>query len=234
MVQEPESKAWLVLTVAIISAVAVIIAAIIGLGTPFVEKWADQYFASTSTPLIEEKTQLPQVTEQIEITPTEKPTETPIPPPSPASNFLPSATPTPELETINRTIWATEENGDRVDITKTGVYKVEYIGDAYSPWPDEQAQDYQGWTTIIRIYINREIEWGLTEFGLIGPINFDNYLTSGGYYINQNDAITNATEKSRILTLKAGDFLVFVTLDEKGRYFDNREKVDISITYIGP
>ncbi len=44
MVQEPPSQTWKVVIVAIISATAVICAAIIGLGVPFAERLADRYY----------------------------------------------------------------------------------------------------------------------------------------------------------------------------------------------
>jgi hypothetical protein len=43
MVQEPPRRGWIVVIVAIIGAVGVIIAAIIGLGLPFAERLADRY-----------------------------------------------------------------------------------------------------------------------------------------------------------------------------------------------
>jgi len=50
MVQEPQSKTWIVIIVAIISATAVICAAIIGLGAPFAERFADEYYPKTTSP----------------------------------------------------------------------------------------------------------------------------------------------------------------------------------------
>ena len=52
MIQEQPSKTWIVVIVAIISATGLICAAIIGLGTPFAERWADEYYP-LSTPTIE-------------------------------------------------------------------------------------------------------------------------------------------------------------------------------------
>lgn len=146
---------------------------------------------------------------------------------------LPAATSTPELVTSIIPIWGMEENGVRVEVPTAGVYEVSYFGDAYSAWPNEQAEGYRGWTTIVRIYANRPVEWGLTDYGLTGPINEDAYLGPGGYYMDKTEAISSATGDSRTLRLQAGDYLTLVSLDQKGRYFDNQGKVDVGITYLG-
>jgi hypothetical protein len=46
MIKEESSKAWIVIIVAIIGATGVICAAIIALGTPFAERYAEMYFSS--------------------------------------------------------------------------------------------------------------------------------------------------------------------------------------------
>ncbi len=154
-------------------------------------------------------------------------------PPTPTTLPLLPSTATLEPVTSVIPVWAIEENGVQVNINTSGVYKVEYLGDAYSPWPNKQAEGYQGWTTIVRIYVNRAVEWGRTEYGLIGPINQDDYLSPGGYYLDKNQAISTSAGDSRTFRLNAGEYLIFVTLDEKGRYSDNQGKVDIGITYLG-
>jgi len=154
-------------------------------------------------------------------------------PPSPTVPVLPQATDNPKSVTSVIPVWAIDENGVRVNITASGIYKVSYLGDAYSPWPNEQYEGYRGWTTIVRIYVNRPVEWGRTDYGLIGPINQNDYLGPGGYYLDKNQAIATSTGDSRTFRLSAGDFVTLVTLDEKGRYGDNQGKVDIGITYLG-
>jgi hypothetical protein len=144
-----------------------------------------------------------------------------------------SSTATTQPETNLISVWGVEENGVRIDINESGMYKISYQGDAYSPWPNEQHADYQGWTTILRIYINNSIEWGTTDYGLVGPINHDYYLGPGGYYFDKNEAISSTGNDSRTIRLDEGDYITLVILDEKGRYFDNRGKVDVGITYLG-
>ena len=145
----------------------------------------------------------------------------------------PTATNTFEPVTSTIPVWGMEENGVRVDVSTAGVYEVGYSGDAYSAWPNEQAEGYRGWTTIVRIYVNRPVEWGLTDFGLTGPINEDAYLGPGGYYLDKSEAISSSVGDTRTLRLQAGDYLTMVPLDEKGRYFDNQGKVDVGVMYLG-
>jgi hypothetical protein len=49
MIKEESSKAWIVVIVAIIGATGVICAAIIALGVPFAERYADIYFSSLNS-----------------------------------------------------------------------------------------------------------------------------------------------------------------------------------------
>lgn len=160
------------------------------------------------------------------------PAETQTSPVIPISTISSSPTSEPPMNLVP--VQAAEENGIQVSINTAGLYKVTYVNDAYSPWPNDQSDGYQGWTTIVRIYINRSVEWGKTEYGLIGPINQDDYLSPGGYYLDKNQAMRTSTGDSRTFRLNAGDYLVLVPLDEKGRYRDNQGKVDVGITYLGP
>lgn len=52
MIQEPPSKTWIVVIVAIISTAGVICAALIGLGLPFASRLADRYFPTYTPPAI--------------------------------------------------------------------------------------------------------------------------------------------------------------------------------------
>jgi len=161
-------------------------------------------------------------------------TFTPIPLPTPtlpAPTPLPTSTPKPVTNLIS--VSSKEENGIIVNIDTTGQYEVAYWGDAYSTWINEHQEGYRGWTNILRIYVNRPVEWGITDYGLPGPINQDAYLGTGNYYLDKNQAIDIAKGDSRYFRLNAGDYLTLVTLDEKGRYEDNQGKIDVGITYLG-
>lgn len=130
-------------------------------------------------------------------------------------------------------IWGSNENGEIFRAERKGAYEIKYLGDAYSPWPSAQADGYRGWTTILRFYVNRAVEWGITDFGLPGPINEDGYLTPGSYYLDKNDAIASAGSDRRVVQLNAGEYITLIVLDEQGRYFDNQGKIDVEITYLG-
>ncbi len=77
------------------------------------------------------------------------------------------------------------------------------------------------------------MEWGTTPWGLIGPINHDDYLTPGDYFLNKADAIAAGPGDLRTFRLDEGDYLTLVTFDEQDRYADNRGKVDVGVTYLG-
>lgn len=190
---------------------------------------------ATDTPIPTEtiNNSTPEIVEQPPATgtPLPPPTSTPIPPPPPT--FTPTPPP-PQRVTNVISVSSKEENGVRVNIDTTGLYEITYWGDAYSPWPNDQSEGYRGWTNILRIYVNRPVEWGTTSYGLTGPINEDFYLGPGNYYLDKNQAIATARGDSRQIRLNAGDYLTLVTLDEKGRYGDNRDKLDIGISYLGP
>lgn len=168
----------------------------------------------------------------ISSSPTANPTSTNKPDIPPSTN-KPDTQPPDEPAASAISVWAIDEDGFRVDIDTSGVYRVAYLGEAYSPWPNEQYPGYRGWTNIVKIYVNRSVEWGQTDYGLIGPINEDDYLGPGGYHLDKNQAIASATGDSRTFRLNAGDYLILVPLDEKGRYSDNQGKVDIEVAYLG-
>jgi hypothetical protein len=154
---------------------------------------------------------------------------------SASTNVPPTQPPTdpPMPSPVTLSVWATNESGEIFRAGRKGTYRVTYVGDAYTPWPSTEAEGYRGWTTILRYYVNRPVEWGTTDFGLQGPINEDGYLTPGNYYLDKNDAIASAGNDSRQVNLNAGEHITFIVLDEKERYFDNQGKVDVQIVYLG-
>jgi hypothetical protein len=97
----------------------------------------------------------------------ERPTETPVlptPTPVPLTPMPIIPTPTPKPVTNIIPVSSKEENGVRVNIDTTGRYEVAYWDDAYSPWLNELQEGYRGWTNILRIYVNRPVEWGMTPY----------------------------------------------------------------------
>jgi len=131
-------------------------------------------------------------------------------------------------------VWAIDEEGVRVNVNAPGVYNLAYLGDAYSLWPEAQVTGYKGWTTLVKIYFNRPVEWGRSQSGLIGPIDAPEFMGDTGFYIDRDAAINVTQGASRSFRLNAGDYLTLVVFDQKGKFGDNRGKVDIGITYGGP
>lgn len=158
------------------------------------------------------------------------PTPLEIPTTEPTAAVTLRATPTTDVISI----WGIDEIGAKISVNKSCVYTIEYVGDAYSPWPFEEYTGYLGWTTIARIYINRPVDWGVTEYGLIGPINFDHYIGPGGYNLDKQQAVTSSIGDSRTIRLNDGDYITVILIDERGQYEDNRGKIDLGITCIAP
>lgn len=157
--------------------------------------------------------------------PTHTPTTTPTDPP-------PTPTPTPLVIAV--TVPSNNEIGVRVDMTVSGWYQLKYVKGAFSPWP-EGDPDSRGWATHIQAFVNREIEWGITSFGLPGPINFDAYIGADGYYPTI-DGATNATagKTTNLRQLDAGDYVNLVVVDERGQYDNNRGSVNVELIRIAP
>ena len=127
------------------------------------------------------------------------------------------------------------ENGIQINIQTTGFYVLKYDGNAYSPWADDTVEGNKGWATHIQVFINRPVEWGLTEYNLIGPVNFDAYLGASGYYVMKDAAVSATQDRSvSIGHLNTTDYITFVVVDEQGRYFDNRGQVNLLLELIAP
>lgn len=152
--------------------------------------------------------------------------------PTPVS---PTAMPTP-VTSVNKSfsVLGNLENGMRVDIPVAGTYLLEYEGNAYSGWPTDTYAGNQGWATHLQIFFNRPVEWGLTEYNLEGPVNFDAYIGAYGFYMVKDEAVAATRGKSAFLgRLDAGDYITFVVVDEKGSYLDNRGQIDLILKRIG-
>ena len=174
------------------------------------------------------------------------PADTPIPlntPLTSATTLLPSSTSsssdeapfTPEPLRLSFSVPGDMENGIQINIQTTGFYVLKYDGNAYSPWADDTVEGNKGWATHIQVFINRPVEWGLTEYNLIGPVNFDAYLGASGYYVMKDAAVSATQDRSvSIGHLNTTDYITFVVVDEQGRYFDNRGQVNLLLELIAP
>lgn len=204
--------------------------------------------APTATSVLVANTPVPPTATDIPPTDTSMPTFTLIPPtnaslpavistdtPVPPTNTpKPTATFTPVPVKINFSVPGNIEGGTRIDISTAGFYQLGYVGNAYSPWPSDGYEGNRGWATHVQAFINRPVEWGMTSYGLIGPINFDVYLGAPDYHLAQNAAI--AATRGKVASagyLNAGDYITFVVVDERGVYSDNRGQVDLVLVLVG-
>jgi hypothetical protein len=139
-----------------------------------------------------------------------------------------------EVPSVMLEVSAAVEQGVSINILATGEYEIAYLGDAYSPWPTEDHPGYLGWTTLVAVYNSRPVEWGVTPYEVVGPVNADGFLTPGGYFPTREGAANAAVGERLTLSLSAGDQLLLVAVDERGRYADNRGLVEVEILFQGP
>lgn len=191
----------------------------------------------TSTLVLPTDTPLPTNTPMNISVGTDVPTDTPTPMPNHTPTTTPTVpppTPTPTPLVIAVTVPSNSETGVRIDVTASGWYQLKYVKGAFSPWP-EGDPDSRGWATHIQAFVNREIEWGITSFGLPGPVNFDAYIGAEGYYSTVDGAVNATSGKiANLRQLKAGDYVNLVVVDERGQYDNNRGNVEVALIRISP
>lgn len=128
------------------------------------------------------------------------------------------------------------EEGEIFECRFTGSYKITVEQGAYSPWvTDDIAPDGKAWFTSLQIYKNRSAEWVQTPDGLLTPQNQDYDIGVWEHVATQVEAEANGMGKSKEIDCKAGDYLLFVPIDEKGvAYNDNRGEVVLQISLVSP
>lgn len=163
------------------------------------------------------------------VPPTATSTATPTPVPVPPT---PTSTPVPFTQALS--VPGNSEAGLSFEAPAPGTYSIAYQGDAYSPWPNENWERYLGWTTFVRIYVDKPIMWGTTQESDapgIGTIEWDEFI--GSDYNVSRDAVINATQGQVLeIPLDEGQVLNMVAIDHQGSYWDNRGKVDLLITLL--
>lgn len=117
------------------------------------------------------------------------------------------------------------EEGVRFTASRKGRYIFTYAGGAYSPWPEAQPAQAR-WRTGISVYKNRPIEWIQRPHGpeddksfiYKEPSNPDGFI--GNYDVTtQSKAISIAQAASNLqFDLRAGEYLIFVAMDDQGWY----------------
>lgn len=143
-----------------------------------------------------------------------------------------TSTPPPESRVIS--IDGFEENGVRLNFEEPGLYDIAYLDGAYSPWPNDSHPDNRGWSVSFMIFVNDNVRWGTTEFGLPGPVDEDYYVGPGGYYPSQEEAMVIGQGSRQQIRVSEGDFATIAVVDEQDRYGDNRGMLTIQVTWIRP
>lgn len=131
-----------------------------------------------------------------------------------------------------RDIQANDPEGITYTIDKPGRYEIAYDGGTYSTGPLEQGG--KQWRTVIHIYKRPEgILWG-GEDQYNEPTNPKYALgcRADQQPTNEQTQVTCAKNTSFTAQFEQGETLVFVAVDDKGSYGDNRGTVHVKINRI--
>ena len=155
---------------------------------------------------------------------------TPVPT-SPASTQSSAPTPPPTRITVaptTVTVAGTAQNGVSFTAQASGNYQITIASGAYSTYPcDQQPSGVKSWLTVVRLYKNKPIQWGVGDTGLLTPTNFDGSVGSA-YFATEAEAAASQSPPFPI-SLQGGDKLIFVPVDEEGHYSDNCGQVVVRI-----
>jgi hypothetical protein len=138
----------------------------------------------------------------------------------------------PPLQKETLTIPGYAQNGIRFEATSTSNHRITILEGAYNTWPPGSGSENQ-WRTIIHIYKNSDIHWGKTSYGFIQPIEQDFAIGRFESSANttQEDAEVSVKGQSIEIYLQAGDFLIFVPIDEKDSYAENRGEIILEVSF---
>jgi hypothetical protein len=196
--------------------------------------------APPTTEILATNTQppMPQPTDtQLPLTPTAVIPPTNTQPPQPTLESPPSATSTivpftPQQQEVvidTVTVQGNALNGNEYQIQQAGSYAVEIESGAYSPWGDDTVKNGQ-WRAFAYIYKNRGVKRGDSTWGSNVPITPDFIV---GCEIDMGSR-SKAEEcgigaRSNLGTLEPGDKLLFVAMDERQAYSENRDSLKVKI-----
>lgn len=144
-----------------------------------------------------------------------------------ATSAPPALVSLPELSVPGRA-------GDGVEFQapQNGNYTFTIAAGAYSPWPGPSYPGYQGWTDVLFIYEDRPVQWGRqSSTGLTEPISPNAQLGAWIYSPTQSAAASASQGVSQQFTLKQGDTLTFIPIDQQGVYADNQGEVTLNVTF---
>jgi len=149
------------------------------------------------------------------------------PPISPlATTRIVSTLPPVSLGTIS--VAAHKNEGVRFTASWTGIYEFEYDSGAYSRFPfEQQTPESPTWTTALRIFMNRPLEWH--DVTLSEDAEFD--FLDRGLSSSSSEAESRAKGQSIKIPLSKGDYLTFVGIDTNPYYFDNPGEVVLKVSF---
>lgn len=174
--------------------------------------------ASTQTVLAEENSSISFGTSTSEITSLVKET-----------SDLPLIIPTPTPISVGIfVVPGNSTEGYRFNVTVSGIYYFRYVSGSYSTYPiDRIPTGTPTWLTSLRVFRNRPSEWNgiaISDFPDINAFDTD-------YSFSSNQAESKVVGQIVIVTLSAGEYLIFVAVDEKPYYSDNPGEIVIEVLF---
>lgn len=150
--------------------------------------------------------------------------------PAPVATLTPTAEPWLLTEV---SVPGNDQNGVRVELPGSGNCTFTYVSGAYSPYPSDTypgVDPHGAWIAVIRIYINRLIDWKPQEPGnWIEPMYPDAEVGAYGFSESVAAAQSINTGAGQAVPVSSPGYAILVAIDQKGAYQDNRGAVDLNI-----
>jgi len=147
-----------------------------------------------------------------------------------------TVTPAPALEPIEveLEVDSTNPEGVKFIAPESGSYTLTIVGGAYHYWGIvDPAQGFKGWRTLIDLYINRPIDWGIPDEWGLHPVNSDRTIGLGDYYSTFQEAQAAGWGSSLVIHLDKNDYIITIVSmieSDPDYYFDNTGAVKIRIS----
>lgn len=143
-----------------------------------------------------------------------------------------TASPQVAVSLPNITVPGRAGSGVVFQAPQSGTYTFVISSGAYSPWPSPSYPGYQGWTDALFVYENRPVQWGIQpSSGVTEPISPDAQLGTWIYEPTPDEALSKTRGSPQQFSLKQGDQLIFIPVDQQGVYADNVGEVTVSVTF---
>ncbi len=158
---------------------------------------------------------------------TTQPIDIPLPT-KPTNKSVPETPETPEtFKPVEMVVPGNAGRGVKFKPTVDGTYIFTIKDGAYSPFN----QDGQGtfWRSILKFYVNKEIQWGTNEtFKQPNPLNEDIILGCWDK-ATKNEVVNCSRNLSTTINLKANDELTIIAMEDKNSFDDDRGEVILRI-----